>query len=290
METTAGFVTGQTVNVSGIAGTIEANGGNRLITVIDDKHIDLPQITYMRAYVSGGAIGNPAPRWAVPGTNLMWTGAYESQRTFRVVDVTQDDKRTYVHTNLTGEFPAGPLAAGKLFIRVHPAPKFTCTNCTGSLDAIDLSQAPSGAPLFSYSKRTYTEETLGTTPAPKFSIWGAVGSITFDVTKPYAGTRSTLIMNALSQNNNYMTLKADGSVFTYGPILNLKVAGQRVITSSSVTGAQTGDSGLLPPEAVWFSGKQHSGPSISADISGEGAAASPSVTIEIKTNQGVVPN
>jgi len=284
---TTGFVTGQTVNVSGIIGTTEANGGNRLITVIDRTHVDLPQIPFAHAYVNGGVVGNPAPRWAVPGTNLMWAGQLGNEGAFRVVDVTQDANNTYVRTTLSGGFPSVLLSSGKLALRVHPAPRFTCTNCTGSADAIDLSQAPAGAPLYSYSKRTYAAGAPGTTPAPKFEMWGALSSVKFNVTKPYTGTLG-LTLNALSQFNNYMTMKADNSTFTYGPTINLKAAGERVVTASAVTGTQTGDKGLAVPEAVWFTGKQFAGPTLSSNISGENPSVLPSITIEIATDQGVV--
>ena len=131
-------------------------------------------------------------RWAVPGTNLMWTGAYESETAFQVLDVTQDATNTYVRTSLSGGFPQIPTYSntGKLYIRVHPAPKFTCTNCTGSADAVDLSQAPAGAPIYSYSKRTYTGGTIGTSPAPTFPIWGTLTSVNLKVTTPYTGSQS----------------------------------------------------------------------------------------------------
>jgi hypothetical protein len=227
-----------------------------------------------------------AVRWAVPGSNLFWSGRYQTEGSFRIVNVTQDVDNTNVHTTLNSGFPPVPLYNGKLYILVHPAPKFTCTNCKGSAVAVDLSQAPAGAPLYSYSKRTYTG-TSGTTLAAAFEVWGAVSSVKFNVTKPYTGVLGTLILKPLGQFNNYPTIKADSSVFTYGPIINLKTAGERVVTPSEVTGTQTGDSGLVVPEPVWFTGTTTS-PSISSDLSQESSSVWPNITIEITTDQRVV--
>ena len=120
--------------------------------------------------MSGGVITIPGSQgpaaWAVPGANLMWRGAYESETAFQVVDVTRDASNTYVQTSLSGGFPAVPYYQNtELKILVHPAPKFTCIQCTGSADALDLSQAPAGRPIYSYSKRTYTGSLIGDAPA-----------------------------------------------------------------------------------------------------------------------------
>src|SRR5262249_6002227 len=108
------------------------------------------------------------------------------------------------------------------------------------------------------------------------------------VTTAYTGLQGALTMNAISQFNSYPTIKADSSLLNYGPVINAKIAGSRVITPSSVTGQQSGDSGLSVSEAVWFTGQQPAGPSFSANVSGESSAVWPTITIEITTDQGVV--
>lgn len=254
--------------------------------------------------MSGGVITVPntdgAIRWAVPGTNLFWSGFYQTELSFRVVGVTQDANNTYVQTTLFGGFPSVPQDSGKLYIQVHPAPKFTCTNCTGSVDAVDLSQAPAGAPLYSYSKRTYTGAAVGTPGTPGYIFplgtasastptliwWGALSSLKFNVTTAYTGAHGTLTLHGMAVFDNYPTITAAGSVFTYGPDINLNTIGQRLITPSGVTGTQSGDSGLPVPEAVWLT--QAAGIGASTDISGEASNVWPTVTIEITTNQGVV--
>lgn len=53
---TSGLSTGDTVNISGVTGTTEANG-TWVLTVIDGSHIDLQSSTFTHAYISGGLGG-----------------------------------------------------------------------------------------------------------------------------------------------------------------------------------------------------------------------------------------
>jgi hypothetical protein len=216
--------------------------------------------------------------WAIPGANLVWSGYYVEQGTFKVTDVTQDATNTYIRTSLTGGFPSQPGGASNLGIRTHPAPKFTCTNCTGSVDAIDLSQAPAGAPLWSYSKRTYT----GNTQPALVPVWGTLVSAKFDVTVPYAGT------SALNFYLNAFVIESNGTAqttTTWTPTINSKVTGPRTVLSGSVSGAQIGDS-LAVPGAIWLVNNQIY-PTFNVNISGQTPTVWPSVTLEIMTDQGI---
>jgi hypothetical protein len=238
--------------------------------------------------MSGGVIMVPNPHgpvaWAVPGTNMVWRGQYANEGVpFTVVDVTQNATNTYVQTSLSGGFPPVPQYQGtRLDVYAHPAPKLTFTNCTGSADAVDLSQAPAGAPIYSYSKRTYTGNVA---TAPSFNIWGKLVSVKMYVTKTYTGVQSQLSLEAM-EKFGVNTIRTDGSVLFYDPFINLKIAGERDVFATSVTGAQVGDSGLAVPEAVWFSGG--AAPYLATNISGESPAVWPTITIEIVTDQGVV--
>lgn len=254
------------VNVQGIRQNIAAdwtmNGG---------------VITFANTDATGSG---PAQRWTVPGTNIIWQGTYENEGMFRIIDVTQDATNTYVKTNLSGGFPGVP---GLLAIKVHPSPKFTCTNCTGSDAALDLSQAPPGAPLYSYSKRAFSPTTMGILATQK--IWGKLVSLKVNVISPYTGTGAATL-NVGGQFHNF-TIKSDNTVFDYVPVINLKVAGERVITPLGVTcngvaGACNGDSHLSLPEAVWFSGSII--PYMNNGITG----TAPRFTVEIVTDQGVL--
>jgi hypothetical protein len=282
------------LGATGYGRSDEFVGTNLILPAFNTNSVIFPNINQV-ATMSGGLITIPntqnAQSWAVPGTNLMWYGQAENETAFQVIDVTQDATNTYVRTNLSGGFPPVQLYNGTLSLLVHPSPKFTCTNCTGSADAVDLSQTPAGAPIYSYSKRTYTGSTITVSPAAQFKMWGRLSSFKYNVTTPYTGTLA-LTMNALSQFNNSTTYRTDYTTFTYGPVINLKIAGERAVTPSSFTGQKTGDVGLSVPEAVWFTGIQAAGPIISRTVSGETCNSGPtpcfSITIEQTTDQGVV--
>jgi hypothetical protein len=221
--------------------------------------------------------------WAIPGTNLMWGGPYETETAFQVVDVTQDARNTYVKTTLSGGFPQVPTYSTALFVRVHPAPKFTCSTCTGSEDAIDLSQAPAGAPIYSYSKRTYDGSLVGNAIPAK--VWGKLVSMKLNVSTPYTGAGNSVTLNITGQFI-YPTVQTNGATYQYVPVINLRAPGSRVVTPSSVAGQLSGDSNLSVPEAVWFSGA--TAPHMNTNISGESPAVWPRITVEITTDQGVL--
>jgi hypothetical protein len=90
--------------------------------------------------------------WGVPGTHIFWYGASANEGVpTTVVDVTKDATNTYVQTTLRGGFPTIPpdtrnAKPNAIYLHVHPAPQFTCNSCTGSADALNLSQAPPGPP------------------------------------------------------------------------------------------------------------------------------------------------
>ncbi|WP_164937552.1 hypothetical protein [Bradyrhizobium guangxiense] len=277
VASTAGFASNDRVNISSIAGTYEANGGNKLISVIDATHLDLPEISFVNAYKSGGVVGLYAPRWAVPGTNLLWVGAHGSGPIFKVLDVTQDQNFSYIKTDFPGSFPA--YAGAKLAIRVHPAPKFTCNNCSGSADVVDLNNAPAGAPLYSYSKRTYSALT-GTIAAPRVPLWGALKSAKFNVTTPYSGAGA--LQFQLSQFNNWPMMSSPTTVSNFGPGINMAVAGERTLTLTGITGMQSLDKLGVPPNPGTLLGPSNSGPTFSA-----ATQSSAQITVELMTDQHI---
>ncbi|WP_024514584.1 hypothetical protein [Bradyrhizobium sp. Tv2a-2] len=57
VASTATLITGQIASVSGVVGTVEANGERWVIAVIDGTHLDLQGAIFANAYVSGGIIG-----------------------------------------------------------------------------------------------------------------------------------------------------------------------------------------------------------------------------------------
>jgi hypothetical protein len=154
----------------------------------------------------------------------------------------------------------------------------------GSPEALSLSQAPAGAPLYSYSNHTYTGN-FGDTPS--FEQWGKLVSIKIDVTKPYTGSKPSLDLEALGQFGSFV-LNPDGSISRIDPTINLKAAGERYITSTSVTGLQPGDN-ISAPGPVSFTGSLNAFMGLNgtlADISSDDPSTWPSVSIEIVTDQG----
>lgn len=188
----------------------------------------------------------------------------------------------HVQTNLTGGLPSLP---GLSNIRTFPATAVTFSNCTGCNEAVSLSSAPAGKPLWSYSKYTYSSPTYPMTAAVNLAtqkIWGRLVSLKINVITPYGGAGSGTL-NAAGQFQ-CQTIKADNTAFNYVPVINLKIAGERVITPSGVTGTQSGDSSLSVPEAVWFTNSLI--PRINQDLS----SSPPVFTIEIITDQGIMAN
>lgn len=233
--------------------------------------------------MSGGVIRVPNTRgalvWATPGSRDVWDGTFTYSGDFGILDVWQDATYTYVQTDLAGGFPAGD----PIYIRTHQAPNFTCRNSTGCKDIVDLSQAPGGAPLYSYSKRTYTGDTI-VAPTERFQLWGDLSLVTVRVTQAYTGP-GTLTLNLFGQ---FAAAAADPPGYSVGTdwnaTVNLKIAGTRTITPVAVTGAQTGDV-LTAPGLIRFG--QSQGVFASADVSGRPQGEWPIVEIEVTTDQGI---
>jgi hypothetical protein len=212
--------------------------------------------------------------WAVPGANIAWQAHYDFMGpVMQILDVWQDSTNTYVATSLNSGFPTLGTNIG---VRTHPAPQFTCTNCTGSADAIDLSGAPAGAPIWSYSSRTYTS----TTAAEVIPVWGQLVNVTMTPATAYTGSSSI----NFNLDGPFVALMNTTSTPLWNPGITPKMVGRRVISQTTASGAQPGDS-LVPPGAgTWLLSNQIT-PHFSALPSDIGATA---VTVTIRTNQGVV--
>jgi hypothetical protein len=230
--------------------------------------------------------------WAVPGGNYFFAkyngSVYNEGVPFQIIDITQDATNTYIHTTLSGGFPKLPGDnSNGLAIYAHPAPQFTCSNCTGSAAAIDLSQAPAGAPIYSYSKRTYTGNSLPVYRGqnlPIAHVWGTIVSVKVNVAVPYRGTQGAVTMNALGPYG-IGAIAPDQSDTFYNPVINLNIPGERDLFPASVAGMQSDDS-ISPPGFLWS--LYGTSPTISANIAHEPSSVWPTVTIEVTTDQGVV--
>jgi hypothetical protein len=241
-------------------------------------------ITIPNSYIEAneGTLG-----WTAPGTNDCWSDViYSCAQIFQVTDVTQDATNTYVHTSLSGGFPSWP-GLTDLWIRTHPAPSVTFTNVAGSPDAVSLSSAPAGAPLYSYTKRTYTN--ADTASMPYWTMWGTFEKLNVTVNTPYTGTSTptdTITPNTLF--GNYFN--TSNTLVSYVPaIINLKVAGLRTLDATggypaTWTGAQFGDTLTTLSQALWANTSYRS---VTPNISGDPSHPM-SVTVQFFTNQGLV--
>lgn len=271
--TVATTVGGAAINTSGGSGTIEVSYTLNLYTFITG-YTDSQTVSIFYPYTGLGL--------TAVARSIQWGTC-----------------NMYIQTDQEGGLPASGLwsGAGKLYINVPPARSVRFENCTGTGTAAiiaqiaDLSQpAAWNRPLNSYSKRTYN----GLNGAPAVATFGSIVSIKVNVITPYTGASSTLIMT-FSQFNNLNTVQSDAYA-SYGPKFNLKIAGERVITIGSTTGAQSGDTGLnlsvptwLQPTGGGFAPFIGNGSGTAIDIatvdSGD-TSKYPEFTIEVITDQG----
>jgi hypothetical protein len=241
--------------------------------------------------MSGGVITMPRtarpttvyPEWAVPGCVAFFGGKYPYGASFTVDDVTADASNVYVHTSLAGGFPTVPLdGSSRLQIRGHPCPKLTVTNCTGCEDSLDLSNAPAGRPVGSWSRRAYTAahtSAIQTFPL----VMGRVSEIRVNVTTAFTGTGGTLQARVF----DVPLLNSSGVEVRYEPVIDLSVAGERVVTLSGVAGSGGTDSGLALPAGAWFVGSAFAGFNAFRNVSAQ-AGVGPAVTVTIVADQEAV--
>lgn len=183
-------------------------------------------------------------KWAVPDTNLYWSGVASNQpesalQAFHITDVYDDYDYVYVQTDLTRTGFPTPANANLLNVRIHPAPSMTFRNCTGTDNVVELSKAQPKTPMGSYVNRTFTADRMK--QAAEFTsggsggnglFWGKVTSIKTNVTKAYAGPNldpnSPFIVRPLSVAgmNVYDTA---GAVRGFNPTIDGNVEGLRVL-------------------------------------------------------------
>jgi hypothetical protein len=96
-------------------------------------------------------------------------------------------------------------------------------------------------------------------------------------------------LNPTGEFHNFTVKQSDWSRYDWWPTINLKMAGERIITPSGVTcngapGGCSGDLNMTVPEAIWIPNGM--GPSLPSRLSGGGTL--PKITITARTDQGVV--
>ena len=247
------------------------------------------------ASVGGGVGGGPAApaTWAVPSGNIVWSGKYEYEGGFTIGDLTESDPNFSISSSLSGGIPGLPQepTASILYAAADPYPNWSCSGCTGSADAVDYSQAGAqNAPLYTYSNRTYTcaanlanvpdSIDLNNLPSNNGPImWGAFTSMTANVITADTGSNPTL---TFYPQGLFGGILAGNSFIAWAPIINLKIAGTRAITTSGTSGAQSGDT-LSSPGTDIMTGVTN--PAVSADLSSEAAGQCPVVQVTWQTSR-----
>lgn len=237
-------------------------------------------------------------RWAIPGTYCRFTGISGGRDVdwgsmFKVTSVTEDATYVYVTTDWShGGFPSWATN-----IKVHPCTSLNfASNTTSSIPEIInfKAQTAAGYPVAeTYTTASLNGGTMGYDPGSFVinlpNVSGKLVSYTIDVTTPYTGVQSTLFWHAAAEFDNAIVVKPDQSTTTYGPHIDLKTAGRRVITPSGVTsfGADSGMS-LADPD-VWFTSFMNglcANLNISSEYSGNHSVG-PVFSVEIITEQGM---
>lgn len=261
--------------------------------------------------MSGGVIsfpntaatgGGPAQRWAstigtriffgTDGANPSPSGVWDTLASFTVLGVTQDATNTYIQTDLAGGFPDWTtLSPAGTHIQFRAgAQQFTCDACTGDplLVAMNIQNGATPlAPAETYSRRSYTPS-AGNISAGQIKGVGKLTSYTINVTQAYTGSGSVSLRG--TAEFLFLTAKqSNWTTFDWMPTINLKQAGERVITPGGVTcdgvpGGCAGDTingtNGYPPEAVWLFGAMN--PYIDGAFSG---GVNPQFTLTLQTDQ-----
>jgi hypothetical protein len=266
------------------------NSSLAAINYTNAVRLDLSPISYANGVFSvPNASATALWSAAIPGTTIFWEGTggggppnWGHQAV--ITDIWTDGVTTFASSSpvlaavpqysaAPGQTP-GTLTTTGAFI--HPAYSVTFSSCVGCADAVDLSQAPSGAPLYSYTKRTYASGAIGTT-SPFVNVWGRITAININVTAAASGAGplhalgkfGTQIFDA---NNLWHLSDMDVQI-------DLSHTGLRTITPAGVTGAVGADVIPALPSGAWM--PNGIGPYVGSSITG-GA-----VTIEIITDERI---
>lgn len=224
----------------------------------------------------------PIP-WAIPHTYAAWDCRFIYCGTFEVLNVTRDTVNTYIQTDQVGmnAFPSYKFMGTETFTGVVTLPGIAnFNNCSGSADAVDLSQVGAqNKPLWSYSKRDYT----GSNTSQIIPVWGLPSQVNISVPTAYTGA-GTPTFGLGNGGGDVFYNDGTGNVSaTWAPVINPKNPGGAhtvAITPTTVTGTQTGDSVTAPGASSWLMANQQQ-PSFTSTITGV------DVSVEFIMNQGI---
>lgn len=246
-------------------GTVDNQGVNNITWTMSGGVLTIPDAFWDHVQAND----NPLRGFA-PGTQCFWDHDFLNEGHFSITSVVKSGSNTLVNTTWAGGFPHA-AGDGVLGMVTHPAPRFTCTNCTGTDGAYYSSFHTPGKPYNSMAKRTYPMSS-GNPVMSQLFIWGAIDTFEYNVTHPYAGAGTLTFHVSEFDNWTYLTDVTNGSTATFAGTVNAKVAGKTTLHKSDFTGD------------AWFPQQSSSGPQYSSDISGTDPAVS--LTVTINTNQG----
>jgi hypothetical protein len=221
-----------------------------------------------RAIAAG--TGEP-PQWAIPGSYFTFGARYEAEDpVWKCIDIYESGGNLFLQTDQTvSSFPAGVNGAS---VGIHCVlPKVIgYSGNTGTNASTGWVPPRFGA----HWLKTYSGNIGISTLANLIKVWGQVISIKITVGAGYSG-------GTLNLDGPFVVNKPQNTDVIWSPVIDLTVAGTRIITPSGVTGGGGSDSGLTLPNSgnVWLVSNQIT-PAMS------GATGAGSVTIEIQTDQG----
>lgn len=228
-------------------------------------------------------------RFAVPGSKCFFNSNswYNLGNPFIILNVYQDSTNLYFDTTLSALPSYSGVGTASIGICQHPCPRLTADNITGADFAIALGKATKELPAFSYAHKVYCEDLVqtGTTAVTQaIQQWGTLVSLKVNVIRADTGPSGTLTMNPLNQNGA-LVLNPSNATVPFNPVINLKTAGVRTVTPTTVTGNVAGDT-ISAPGAIWFI-QPALQPWMSANITTNTPVQMPIVEIELVTDQGV---
>ena len=269
------------------------------VTWQDARHfIRLSELTFNNGTFSA-PVGTKAfidvQRIAIPGTVLYishpggLTGTLGNH--FVVTKAYQDAANIYFDTTLTAlpNYTVGHYTSGQpSSITVHPCISVDARGCTGCADVEMWSKQPKGLPINSYVHRVYSGDISGVqvgAGTDKTPLWcqGELVSLKINVIRPYAGPAPVMTLRQCGLYGAFVTQMATNTLSQYLAKVDLKIAGLRIITPSSVTGSQPND--VIPvPGNIWF-WQAAIDPLLSTPFTTEAPSQMPIVEIEMVTKQ-----
>ncbi len=275
------------VGVAGYGGTeeivIESPVVISSLTVSDSNRQPYSAFTQSGGDLTGTVtLGTPL-QFGIPNTVLVLaTNTRASVYGSVLSALTASSYQPVLHTSFADPLPTLPAAYGSpSYVKQHPCTAITVeAGVTGCPQIVAIAGGLAGQPLYNFMD--YTSDWIS--PAT-FRVRGQLVSITIDVLTAYTGAQSSANLHVGGQFDNFPVRLADGTAGTFAPIVNTKIVGTRVITPTTVTGAQTGDTLGSAPGLIWFVDFGGFIPKLAGSFGGDPAPALPSVRIYVVLNQ-----